>query len=162
MESRHVVVVEDDSDLRDAVCELLALEVEAVISFGDVDSARRAIREVPAPCAIVLNVDAAGSSAMTFLRELRSDPTLAGVPVLVTTTSASLATTTEPGVSWLLKPFHPSLLIHAVLEHSRKRGGSSGAGATVGGGPVKGERTGTTPGARTFPPIGGGTDKAAA
>jgi DNA-binding response OmpR family regulator len=119
-----VVLIEEYEDLRGVLSDLLTFEGETVMAFGDVDSARRAIRETPALCAIVLNIEEPSSNGMTFLRDLQSHPTHAGVPIIVTSTSPSLETVMEDGVAWLLKPFDPDAFVRAVQERCRNGGTS--------------------------------------
>ena len=82
---RHVLVVEDDADLREII--VLALEQQGFV----VEAAENGLDAIvslafrPFPDAVVLNLHMPVVSGADFIEVVRSDPALAALPVILVT-----------------------------------------------------------------------------
>jgi DNA-binding response OmpR family regulator len=113
------VVVEDHEDTQEVTAELLELEGHAVMAYPDAESALHAIRRMQAPpCIVILDFRLPGMSGGDFVRELRDDPVLAGVPVIVTS-GGPYEPVAQLGLKYLVKPFDPEVLLSVVRQHCR-------------------------------------------
>jgi CheY-like chemotaxis protein len=82
-EREVILVVDDDLDSRDAVCELLEDEGYAVATAGDGVEALEWLRAAAqAPGLILLDLVMPRMSGRDFLDELRRDPRLAQPPII--------------------------------------------------------------------------------
>lgn len=81
---RHVLLIEDDEILADLVQHRLGREGFEVTHFSDGAEALRSLAEITAS-AVVLDVMLPGADGFEILRRLRSQPSFAGVPVVVLT-----------------------------------------------------------------------------
>jgi two-component system, OmpR family, phosphate regulon response regulator PhoB len=120
-----VLVADDDADIRDLVVfkvEQLGVEVLAV---GDGQSAPDAVR-TRRPDLAVLDVSMPGLSGIDVCRMIRSDPEIAGTPVIMLTARVQ-EQDVEQGFTagaddYVTKPFSPRELvsrIQALLSRSR-------------------------------------------
>jgi DNA-binding response OmpR family regulator len=83
-----VLVAEDDRDLQEVLWLNLRLAGMSVLTASDGDTALRLARE-HRPDVVVLDVMMPGRGGMEVLQELRSDPDLREVPVVVVTACAA-------------------------------------------------------------------------
>ena len=119
-----IVVADDDADIRDLVVFKLEQSGHDVVPVGDGAAAVSACRDHAADLA-VLDVMMPGMSGLEACRELRADPSLAGIPVIMLTARAQ-ETDIELGFNvgaddYVVKPFSPRELasrVAAVLERS--------------------------------------------
>ncbi|HVK71719.1 MAG TPA: response regulator [Kofleriaceae bacterium] len=103
----RVLVVEDDDDLRVALCRLLAANGYDVGLAANGVEAIEAV-EHQAPCAVVLDLLMPGIVGQELLEHMRSDPDLAAIPVAIISGSPELA---PPGYEVFPKPVdHAALL----------------------------------------------------
>ncbi len=113
----RILVVEDDSDLRHSLAEVLEEEGYEVACAKDGEDALRQL-DGPAPQAILLDLTMPGMDGWTFRSVQRSDPRLARIPTVV----ISAAYVSDPrGVArdlapdgYLPKPFELQTLIDAL------------------------------------------------
>ena len=110
--SRTVLIIEDDDAVRNALREALVAEDYQAISVGNLQSARRAIREVDFDV-VLLDLLLAGSSGIELLEEL-SDRASAPPVLVVSALLTAGATAKEYGVPVLAKPFGLDELIAAI------------------------------------------------
>lgn len=114
----RILVVEDDTDLRRSLAEVLEDEGCEVSCARDGEDALRQLEGSEAPGAILLDLSMPGMDGWTFRSRQRSDPRLSRIPTVVI--SASFAGDTS-GVAalapdaFLPKPFDLGNLID-VLE----------------------------------------------
>jgi CheY-like chemotaxis protein len=80
------LVVEDDPWSQHLVCEVLKMDGHDVSAASSVQHARAALAEKPD--AVLLDIHIPGGGGETLLREIRSDPELAELPVIALTASA--------------------------------------------------------------------------
>ena len=78
-----ILIVDDHDDTRDVVSSILELSGYATVGVDSAPAALRYLRGGGSPCLIVLDLHLPGMDGRAFLRELRAEPTLAGIPVVV-------------------------------------------------------------------------------
>lgn len=116
----RILVVEDDSDLRRSLAEVLEDEGCEVACAKDGADALHQLEGSAAPAAILLDLTMPGMDGWTFRSHQRSDPRLAGIPTVV----ISAAFTGDAGDArdvaalapdaFLAKPFDLATLIDAL------------------------------------------------
>jgi len=119
-----IVVADDDADIRDLVVFKLEQSGHDVVPVVDGAAAVEACRQV-LPDLAVLDVMMPGMSGFEACRELRDDPALSRIPVILLTARAQ-ETDIEQGFNvgaddYVVKPFSPRELasrVAAVLERS--------------------------------------------
>ena len=115
MTQTHLAVIDDDADLRKAMCWMLRLDGFEVSDFAD---AREAISRIEAGLrvdVILLDLMMPDMNGWEFCKYRASSPALQKVPVIVVT--ARRAVEPPAGVSEiLLKPFDPQTLNDAIAR----------------------------------------------
>jgi DNA-binding response OmpR family regulator len=111
-----VLVVDDESDIREAVSELLADEGYEVHDAGDGAEALRMAREYH-PSVVLLDLMMPGMSGWEFCAQRREDPELAHIPVIVLSALGRVQGLDAAG--YLQKPFELADLLTAVRTHAR-------------------------------------------
>jgi CheY-like chemotaxis protein len=111
----HVLVVEDDPDIRDAVVEVLRLHGfspwEAVNGRDGLEKLQR----MPRPCIVLLDMMMPVLDGRAFLDQLRNDVTFIALPVVVV--SAGKSDGNEKASEWIRKPFHVDELVDVVSRY---------------------------------------------
>jgi two-component system response regulator MprA len=115
----HVLVADDQEDVRSLLTVLLELEGHEVATAVDGDDAvTQATQSLPD--AIILDVMMPRVDGLTALRRLRAAPMTAKVPVLLLsgkTTAIDVDTGISAGADgYFAKPFEPDELLAAVAE----------------------------------------------
>ncbi len=113
---QSVLVVDDESDIREAVTELLADEGYQVMNAGDGAEALRKARAFH-PSIVLLDLMMPGMSGWEFCAERKGDPDLRQIPVVVVSALGRV-----PGIEasgYLQKPFGLADLLSAVKTHAR-------------------------------------------
>jgi len=120
-----VLLCDDESVLRTLVRATLESDDYSIVEASDGEESLELARRFR-PHIIVLDMMMPGRSGLDVLRELRSDPELADIPVVMLTARARPAdrdTALEAGADrYLAKPFSPLELISVVeslLEQGR-------------------------------------------
>jgi DNA-binding response OmpR family regulator len=111
-----VLVVEDETDIREAVTELLAEEGYEVLGAGDGADALKKARAFH-PDVVLLDLMMPGMNGWEFSARLKGDPDLGKIPVIVLSALGRV-----PGIEaagYLQKPFELDELLDAVREHAR-------------------------------------------
>lgn len=112
--SRVVLVVMDDDDLSEIVQDALRAEGYAVLAANRGSVALELMRREGPPALILLDSWKPGMPG-TFLQQLRLEPALATVPVVLCTTYKRFAI---PGIQGMLRmPFDLNELLLTVAEH---------------------------------------------
>lgn len=114
-----ILVVEDDSDLRENLCEVLELEGFRAVGVVNGEEALRYLRAHPPPCLILLDLMMPGMSGGEFRARLRADALLARVPTIVVS-AMELDHQQEQvldAVGYFIKPVNLKKLSQAVREH---------------------------------------------
>jgi DNA-binding response OmpR family regulator len=111
-----VLVVDDETDIREAVSELLSEEGYRVIDARDGAEALRKARAFH-PDVVLLDLMMPGMSGWDFCAERKNDPELERIPVIVLSALGRV-----PGidaVGYLQKPFEFRELLSALRVHAR-------------------------------------------
>ncbi len=79
----RVLIVEDDSDLRQAICQILEEEGYSVRSAADGAEALAALEREAQPCLILLDLMMPGMNGWEFLEKKNVDARFVAYPVVV-------------------------------------------------------------------------------
>ena len=120
-----VLVVDDESDIREAVAEVLADEGYVVHGAGDGAEALRKARAVH-PDIVLLDLMMPGMNGWEFRAAQKGDPELSDIPVVVLSALGRVAGMDAAG--FIQKPFDLDELLDAVREHADGHDGSGGGG----------------------------------
>ena len=113
----HILVVEDDGDVRQAIGDVLRGDGYDVREAADGQEALDALHEGFRPCLIVLDLMMPRMNGYQFRERQMSDPKLEAIPVLVVSAAANDGELQRLGVkNHLRKPFDLEDLIHAVEQ----------------------------------------------
>jgi CheY-like chemotaxis protein len=106
-ETRSLMIVDDDDDLRDILSEIMAAQGYKVAAFGDARKALTALEGGEKPFLILLDLMMPGMSGWEFRAAQLGNPTLALIPVAVLTAASSMTDSgrTLSNVETLHKPF---------------------------------------------------------
>ena len=108
----HVLIVEDDPDIRAGIAEALALE-RYVVSVARHGLEGLAAARDGAPDLVLLDLAMPVMDGAGFLAERHADPALARIPVVVLTARGQVAV---PGCEVLAKPFDLEDLLAVVAR----------------------------------------------
>jgi two-component system, chemotaxis family, chemotaxis protein CheY len=107
------LVIEDESDLREAACEFLSGAGFVAIPAQNGVDALNLLRRRGRPSVILLDLTMPVMNGYEFLRFLREDQVLQGVPVVVTSAIDDL----PEGARYLLrKPYEVSSLVDVLAR----------------------------------------------
>lgn len=113
-----ILVVEDDPNLREAVCDTLELAGQAVISAGGGEEALKML-DAQAVALVVSDVRMMPMDGITLLKEIRTR--LPHLPVVLMTAFADVDRAVEAmragACDFLLKPFEPKALLEHVARY---------------------------------------------
>jgi DNA-binding response OmpR family regulator len=114
----RVLVADDEDDIRDLVCLVVAKAGCTVVASVADGSAALVSARADLPDLAVLDVSMPGSSGLEVCAHLRADPATAGIRILLLSAGASLddvARGLAAGAdAYLAKPFQVSGLVHQV------------------------------------------------
>lgn len=117
--SKHVVLVEDEINIAEAIRFLLSNEGWRVETLANGTSAFDVIRKAT-PDLVMLDVMLPGRSGFEILQDLRADPDCANLPVLMLTARGQVRDremAEKAGVSrFMTKPFSNAEMLEAVRE----------------------------------------------
>lgn len=117
--SKHVVLVEDEVNIAEAIRFLLGREGWRVETLANGGNAVEIIRQ-SRPDLVMLDVMLPGKSGFEILHELREDPDMQDLPILMLTARGQARDrdmAEKAGVSrFMTKPFSNSELLAAVRE----------------------------------------------
>jgi CheY-like chemotaxis protein len=116
---RVLLLVEDDSDVREAITEVLQSSGREVFLARDGAEALALLDRMPRPCLILLDLIMPHMDGFEFLSQLVERPDSGDFPVLVLSAHNQIAEAEEhPGVlGTLQKPFDVDELLRIVSEH---------------------------------------------
>jgi CheY-like chemotaxis protein len=110
-----ILIVEDDEDIRAAMAELLETEGFEVFVASNGQEGLEVMSQMKAPCLVLLDLMMPVMNGEDFLRQVRKDPALDIIPVIIVTASGR---TPLPGTQGILKkPFEISDLFATVSTH---------------------------------------------
>ena len=131
---RTVLVIEDDTDIRNFVSRVLELEGYTVYRTEDGTAGMELIRKDPVSL-VLLDLRLPGSDGWSILREMKHDSNLASIPVLVLTATAEATqrrrTLRMGAVSYLVKPISTHDLVRTVRDVLKGKTGASRAQKTA-------------------------------
>jgi CheY-like chemotaxis protein len=125
-----LVTAEDDEDIRMLVTRSLRKAGHQVIAVADGREGLAAVRKHH-PDAVITDIDMPYMTGLQLCREIRRDPELKHIPVVVVSGSLDFQDTLalEAGVTAVIpKPFVAGVLLHQlteVLAHPSQRAGKS-------------------------------------
>ena len=110
-----VLLVEDDSAIRDTVAECLAFEGYGVVSAANGREALDRLRDGLRPAVVVLDLVMPVMTGHDLITAIRGDRTLAGIPLILMTAAMPGGSTRLPEADlYLAKPFELRALLDAV------------------------------------------------
>jgi CheY-like chemotaxis protein len=130
----RILVVDDDGDLADALCEVLCDAGYQVASAGNGFEALRALGDQPLPDLILLDLMMPIMDGYSFRQLQLADPRLAVVPTIAMSAGPIDGRIHEMRLTaWMPKPVSVAALIGAVERHRLRRGAEPAAVATASG-----------------------------
>ena len=125
----EVLIIEDDTDLRQALSQVLADEGYRVGGAEHGLHALEQLRHGPRPCLILLDLTMPVMNGWQFREEQRQDPDLASIPVVVISAGANLSEQVVPlGIQdYIRKPIQLGQLLATVQRYCQENdcGGAS-------------------------------------
>ena len=114
--SLTVLLVEDDTDIREAVGEVLTDHGYRVVTAGHGAAALERLRDGTRPDVILLDLMMPVMDGATFRATQKADPALAGIPVVVMTALATARDAPEWAdvAAFLTKPIKLDALLAAL------------------------------------------------
>jgi CheY-like chemotaxis protein len=121
IQSHPILVVDDDSELRECLALLLALKGYDVITASNGREALRALNGGPQPCLIVLDLSMPDMDGFQFRRAQLADPALAAIPVVLCSAHPTAPHVAQQlgVIACLEKPFDVQLLLAIVATQAR-------------------------------------------
>ena len=113
----HILVVEDDSDLRDTLSDALRMEGYDVVAVEHGEAALRHLQRGLKPCMILLDLMMPVMDGWTFRSELLKDDDLAAIPVIVMTAVQPVRAATVASDEILYKPLQMGTVVAVVQAH---------------------------------------------
>jgi adenylate cyclase len=116
---KTVLIVEDDADIRKFASRVLELEGYHVIQAADADEGLRLARKRRVAL-VLLDLRLPGRDGWVVLAELKSEPALSAIPVIVFTASAGVPQRDRAlsmgAVDYLVKPLSAASLKQSVAH----------------------------------------------
>jgi CheY-like chemotaxis protein len=109
-----VLVIDDDADLREALCEALNDAGYTTLQAGDGREALACLRAAPLPQIIILDLMMPIMNGWEFRDEQRRDPVLAAIPVVVMTASRDFDRPALAAADYLQKPVTLDVLFEVL------------------------------------------------
>ena len=113
---QHILLVEDDDDVLEAVRDVLLDAGYTVIEAKSGSEAMTALQRGPLPAAMVVDFMMAGMNGADFLKVCAADPGLAAIPALVISAGRPAELAAEGIETYIPKPFRPDQLLTALDE----------------------------------------------
>lgn len=115
----RVLVVDDDPDVRDGLCEFLVSEGYAVKSAADGAEAIHQLKRGRSDI-VLLDLRMPGMDGYEFLRRREVERELRAIPVVVVSASTDEQQIVFPGVSMLRKPVEVQALLDLIAAKMAK------------------------------------------
>lgn len=116
-----VLVVDDDADLRETLCDVLQLAGHDARAAKNGEEALRFLRNDPHVDLVVLDLMMPVMTGWEFRVEQLADAALAQIPVVVMTAAADLLRSPIAAAQILSKPVPMKALLAAIDAHARTR-----------------------------------------
>ena len=123
-ERKKVLVIEDDTDVRSFASRVLELEGYRVLQAENGDEGLKLARKIQIDL-VLLDLRLPGLDGWSVLEQLKSEPKLASIPVVVFTASVAVSQQTRAlaagAADYLVKPLSASSLLKMVGRVLRQR-----------------------------------------
>lgn len=118
-ETRPILVVDDNEDVRDALALILEGEGFAVDTARDGREALDRLREEPQPCLVILDLHMPEFDGRAFRSAQRADHELMRIPVVLFSGEHDLAAAAQTmGIdAYFRKPFDPEAIVALVRRY---------------------------------------------
>src|SRR4051812_32404529 len=119
---RHLLLVEDDSELRGSLCDLLRSDGYDVANTSNGSEALDYLKRSPAPDLILLDLMMPVKDGWQFRIEQKKDPNIASIPVLAMSADDTPKAVAVDAEAYIKKPFEYETLsgaIRRVIEGKR-------------------------------------------
>ena len=115
----YILIVDDDSDLRQTLCDVLADEGLNTIGVANGREALTHLRAAPPPRLILLDLMMPVMNGWQLSEVLRGDDALSRIPVLIMTAGRPPADDQFPGMQVIRKPVDLEQLLSEVQRYLR-------------------------------------------
>jgi CheY-like chemotaxis protein len=115
--TQHILVVDDDADLRETLQILLEVSGFSVAVAENGRAALQRIHAGPRPSLILLDLMMPEMNGWQFLEHARQDASLASLPIVIMTAHRSRDPSTVPPGDVLHKPFDTPKLLATIALH---------------------------------------------
>jgi CheY-like chemotaxis protein len=116
-EAKTVLIIEDEDEIRNFASRVLELEGYRVLEVEGSEEGLRLVRE-DGIALVLLDLRLSGRSGWTVLKELKNDPELSSIPIIVFTASAGVSQQEKAlrmgAVDYLVKPISAAHLEKTV------------------------------------------------
>ena len=124
-ETKTVLVIEDETDVRNFAARVLELEGYWALQAEDGDAGLRLARENQV-AVVLLDLRLPGYDGWTVLEQMKMEPELSAIPVIVFTASARITQRAKAirmgAADYLIKPLSAARLRKAVARVLRQEG----------------------------------------
>jgi two-component system response regulator FlrC len=114
-----ILVVEDDTNLREALSDTLQLADYAVVAATSAEDALKKLAEQDDLRMIISDVNMGAMSGHDLLREVKAN--YPHIPMMLITAYASISQSVDAikngAVDYLVKPFAPNVLVETMARH---------------------------------------------
>lgn len=126
-ETKTVLIIEDEANIRNFASRVLELEGYRVLQAGEGEEGMRLLREGQVSL-LLLDLRLPGRNGWTVLEQIKNEPELSAIPVIVFTASAGVSQQERAlsmgAADYLVKPLSSAKLKEAVtriLPQKRRR-----------------------------------------
>jgi DNA-binding response OmpR family regulator len=123
--AKTVLIIEDEIDIQHFIARVLELEGYGVLRAGDGNTGLALLREHPVSL-VLLDLRLPGLDGWSVLREIKRNPDLSAIPVIVLTAIAEAMqrkkTLRMGAVKYLVKPLSASSLSRTIAGVLRQKG----------------------------------------
>ncbi len=116
-----VLVVDDDIDLRETLCDALEQAGHQAIAAREGQDALRVLRGDRAISLVLLDLMMPVMTGWEFRKVQLADPTIADIPVIVMTAAADLSSSPIDAATILKKPLTLARVLEAIKAHTLPR-----------------------------------------
>jgi len=116
--AHYILVIDDDNELREALCDALEVEGYQVVCVEHGAAALDHLQSTQQPpCVILLDLMMPVMDGRAFREALLERPELAGIPVVLITAAGPKAAASVSATTILHKPLRINNVIDVVREH---------------------------------------------
>ena len=118
--SQRVLIVDDDRDLREAICDALSDEGYECMQAANGQEALKSLQRGPLPLLILLDLMMPMLNGWEFRAEQLRQPQLADIPVVVMSAYKSSEDAGVAANGYISKPLNLDVLITTVQRHLKR------------------------------------------